>query len=403
MQRIYTERAHLMCPNMFFGIVISIDAILERDKLYKTCSAVSEAHPFLRALLGQDEDGYYYNITDANRVQLIIKEVEAFGIDDEIIINEYDRLAKNEWNLRTEGMLKVLAFRNGVKTILLFVFHHLLTDGRGAFLLAEEFAECYKTDDTPAYACEQLISSKEDMPRNSSLPFVSKLLIKRANKQWKKEKHALSYEEYIKLADKFLGADKINRTIKAESVESFNGMITNCHECHISINDYLMARMYIDDKTDKIIIAYDLRDKLACYRNGALGNYSTAFSVAYKNRTDDVWKTAQDIHDLVQKKISNPRDLYLVLQCYAELDGEVLDAAFAASRCGYESKAAQFIGSIFFGFAESRGYSITNLGKYDSDNIEEAAFLPPASPAIKKTLGVLTVNGKMYVCSAERK
>ena len=88
MQRIYTERAHLMCPNMFFGIVISIDAILERDKLYKTCSAVSEAHPFLRALLGQDEDGYYYNITDENRVQLIIKEVEAFGIDDEIIIIE---------------------------------------------------------------------------------------------------------------------------------------------------------------------------------------------------------------------------------------------------------------------------------------------------------------------------
>ena len=73
MQKIYTERAHLMCPNMFFGIVISIHAAFERDKLFKTCSAISEAHPFLRALLGHDEGGYYYNITDENRVQLLME------------------------------------------------------------------------------------------------------------------------------------------------------------------------------------------------------------------------------------------------------------------------------------------------------------------------------------------
>ena len=52
--------------------------------------------------------------------------------------------------------------------------------------------------------------------------------------------------------------------------------------------------------------------------------------------------------------------------------------------------------ACFLGFTKSKGYSITNLGKYESNNIEEAAFLPPASPAIKKTLGVLTVNGKFY-------
>ena len=123
----------------------------------------------------------------------------------------------------------------------------------------------------------------------------------------------------------------------------------------------------------------------------------------FENKTDDVWKAAQDIHALVQKKTGNSKDLYLVLQCYADLDGEVLDAAFAAARCGYESEAAKFIGSMFFGFTESKGYSITNLGKFDSSNIEEAVFLPPASPAIRKTLGVLTVNGKMFVSEAVRR
>lgn len=403
MQRIYTERAHLMCPNMFFGIVISVDAAFDRDKISEAVNALSEAHPFLRALLGKDDDGFFYDVTGENQTKLIFKDIEVSGAGDEKILHEYEGLTKKEWDLRKEGMLKVMPFRNGGKTVFLFVFHHLLADGRGAFLLTEEFAKCCKTGDAPAAVEEQLISSKKDMPENSALPFVSRLLVRRANKKWRKEGHALSYEEYIRIADKFLETDEINRSIRAESSEVFNEMITACREHGVSVNDYLMARMYINDKTDKIIIAYDLRDKLSCYRKGALGNYSTAFSVEYKSKTDDVWKAAQDIHALVQKKTGNPKNLYLVLQCYADLDGYVLDAAFAAARCGYESEAAKFIGSMFFGFTESKGYSITNLGKFDSSNIEEAVFLPPASPAIRKTLGVLTVNGKMFVSEAVRR
>ena len=124
--------------------------------------------------------------------------------------------------------------------------------------------------------------------------------------------------------------------------------------------------------------------------------------MVYKNKSDDIWEIAKEVHELINKRVSKPRDLYLVLQCYADLDGELLDASFVASRCGYHSKAAEFIGTMFFGFAESKGYSITNLGKLNSSNIEEAVFIPPASPAMKKTLGVVSVNGRMFVSSAFR-
>ena len=60
MQRVFTERAHLMCPNMCFGIAVTIDAAFDRDKLLRTGDALSEAHPFLRSLLGKDENGYFY-------------------------------------------------------------------------------------------------------------------------------------------------------------------------------------------------------------------------------------------------------------------------------------------------------------------------------------------------------
>ena len=186
-------------------------------------------------------------------------------------------------------MLKILTFHYGDKTVFLFVFHHLLADGRGALGLAEEFAKCYKTGIVPDHVEEKLISSKKDMPESSTLPFVSKLLVKRANKQWKRENHTLTYEEYLELANKYYESDKIARNIKLESADTYKEMVEACHEHRVSVNDYLMAQMYIKDKTDKIIIAYDLRKRLSCYKQGALGNYSTAFSVEYKNKTSDVW------------------------------------------------------------------------------------------------------------------
>lgn len=402
MQRIYTERAHLMCPDMFFGIAATIDSVSDNDRITKAVDVLSKAHPFLQSVLGHDEAGYYYNNTNVNRIQVIIKDDAVSGIGDPIILREYNSLTKNEWDLRREGMLKILTLKNGDRTIFLFVFHHLLTDGRGALGLVEEFANCYKNSAVPDHVEEKLISSKDDMPENSTLPFVSRLLINRANKQWKHEDHNLSYDEYLELANKYCGSDKIDRNVKIETADAYKEMVEACHEHRVSVNDYLMAQMYLNDKTDKIIIAYDLRKKLSCYKQGAMGNYSTAFSVVYKSKTSDVWKAARDVHDLIKKITGNPRDLYLVLQCYADLDGELLDASFAAAKCGYESKAAGFIGTYFLGFAEPKGYSITNLGRFDSRNISGAVFIPPASPAIKKTLGVLSVNGRMYISSAVR-
>ncbi len=404
MQRIFTERAHLMCPNMFFGIAVSVDKFYNEEDIGKAISNLSKAHPFLCSLLGRNEadSTFYYDTTSESKVELILKGEEVSGVNDSKITDEYTCLTSKEWDLRKEGMLKVIAFKNSSKTIFLLVVHHLLTDGRGAFLLSNELADAYLKGIEIAFAEEKLISSKSDMPKNSTLPFISKMLVNRANNQWKKENHRLSYDEYINLANKFLETDKISRKVEEVSSDTYKKMVTDCHEHSVSVNDYLMAKMYIEDNTEKIIIAYDLREKLNCYNKGALGNYSTAFSVVYKGKKDDIWNVAKEVRSLVKKISSNPKDLYLVLQCYADLNGDLLDATFASTKCGFESKAASFIGSMFFGFSESKGYSITNLGRFTCESIDSALFIPPASPATKKTLGVLTVNDKMYISSAER-
>ena len=427
MQRIYTERAHLMCPNMCFGIVMAVNRPYDETSIRDAVKRLAAAHPFLNALLGyaEAENAYYYRATDRSQVELHLESGEINTLESESaasgLMEEYRRLTGRDWNLFEEGMLKISARQTGQKTQFLLVFHHLLADGRGALGLAEELAECYVRGLEPKSAPETLISSVQDFPPDSRLPLISRMLVSKANRDWEKERHCVTYADYHAFANEFLRSDRVKHSIFRIGQEKLDRIRQKCHEEQVTVNDYLIAKMMQEEKTRKVIIASDLRSRLSCYREGALGNYSTAFSVEVKKRevaeretsrtqmsdqnaleVRSLFSLARTVHDRVAVTMAHPKHLYLVLQCYAELDPGLLDAAFISCKGGFPSKAGKFIGSLFFGFEAGNGYSITNLGAIESESIADAYFIPPASPAICKTQGILTVNGVMTVCTSER-
>jgi len=427
MQRIYTERAHLMCPNMCFGIVMAVNRPYDETSIRDAVKRLAAAHPFLNALLGyaEAENAYYYRATDRSQVELHLESGEINTLESESaasgLMEEYRRLTGRDWNLFEEGMLKISVWQAGTMTQFLLVFHHLLADGRGALGLAEELAECYVRGLEPKSAPETLISSVQDFPPDSRLPLISRMLVSKANRDWEKERHCVTYADYHAFANEFLRSDRVRHSIFRIGQEKLDRIRQKCHEEQVTVNDYLIAKMMQEEKTRKVIIASDLRSRLSCYREGALGNYSTAFSVEVKKRevaeretsrtqmsdqnaleVRSLFSLARTVHDRVAVTMAHPKHLYLVLQCYAELDPGLLDAAFISCKGGFPSKAGKFIGSLFFGFEAGNGYSITNLGAIESESIADAYFIPPASPAICKTQGILTVNGVMTVCTSER-
>lgn len=433
MEYLFTERAHLVCPNMCFGIAASLGKAFDKNRIEETVTRLAEAHPFLRAQLGYEKEtnSYFYDVKEQSQVEVIYageicdeheevveseggRETAAAGdvVSSPKIIEEFENLTTRDWNLFNEGFLKIAVWKAGARTVLLFVFHHLLTDGRGAIGLVQEFADFYADGIEPKTAPEHLIT-KEDLPANSKLSFISQALVNHANRQWKKETHQLFYEEYHTFADKFLQKDFVEHSLEVVSSDKLTDLHTQCKSHNVSINDYLLAKMFTEEKADSIVMACDLRKQLNCYNQGALGNYATAFSVKFKQGKSagametagptELFSLAKKIHTQIQKKLVSPKDLYLVLQCYASLEPGLLDAAMISSRGAFDSKAAKFIGTTFFNYDKAKGYSITNLGKIESKNIESAYFIPPASPAIKKTQGVLTVNGVMRICTSQRK
>ena len=239
------------------------------------------------------------------------------------------------------------------------------------------------------------------MPKGSALAGISKLLVNRANRQWEKENHAVSYEQYSAFVEKYSRQHSVTYETYEADAAMVTGMLQICKENGFSMNDYLMAHMYVKTGTKKIIIAADIRNVFSKYRKGALGNYSTAMGIHCNSKTKDIVAKAKEVHKAVQKRRRKNKELMLVLACYFDMHPTLLDAAAISALGDFESQAGKFVGKNMFGFGQADAYSITNLGRVQNQNIKSIMFIPPVSPATKLTLGVITLNGIMRLCSSK--
>ena len=353
---VYTERAHFMCPNMHFGIMAKTESNYDEKRL-------------IQSMVMWQQD--------------------------------YEELSARGWNVRKECLLKVVVYPKGSEFQILFIAHHLLCDGRGLLQLAEEFAGYYADGVMPQFVQEHLIQGLDDLPPDSDLPFISKLIADDANRRRKKEGQQVKYEEYSAFERAYIQKHKVNREIITICNRESEEIQTICKQQNITVNDWLIAKMMLEENTDKVVIAADIRNQTKCYRQGAMGNYSTAFGVSVKKNGADFISLARRAASQVINICRRPQKEMLVLACYIHMLPELIDAVAISTSGEFESKAGAFVGRHMFGYGSQKGYGITNLGKIQSNIITEAVFIPPASPASQKTWGVLTVNNHMKICTSD--
>ena len=393
---LYTERAHYMCPNMHFGIMAEIGAEFDANGINESIAVLKSAHPLMRSLIAEEQESskVYYEEHPELEIPVTIKEA---GDDWQA---DYETVSKAGWNVQKDALLKVFAYPSESGTRVLFITHHLLCDGRGLLQLVQEFAGHYVNGVKPHSVDEKLMESLDDLPSGSDLGFISKMLIKNANKNWRKEGHSVSYDEYLTFEREYDSKQNIKREIKNIDGEELDTLLALCKGNGVSLNDYLVAKMMIDEGTDKVVIASDIRNKIKNYKDGALGNYATAFGVVVKKKSE-IMELAKAVDGEVRNITAKPEKEMLVLSCYFNMEPELLDSIAISTIGSFESRAGRFVGGKMFGYEKRDGHCITNLGRVDSNVISEAVFIPPASPANTKAWGVLTINKKMRICSIQ--
>lgn len=396
-QYLVTERAHFMCPNMNFGIKVTIKASYNFTKLQETMIQLENAHPFLKSLIAKDdsEGKLYYAYHDDLHVEIVKKnDVNQWKV-------YYKESTGHGWDVFHEPLMKLIVMEGKETFDCMFIAHHLLGDGRAVLGIVNEFADIYVEQKPLKTVREQLMTSINELPQNSDLPWISKVLINRVNKNWKKENHAVSYSKYLDFEKEFIHNNPVSYTEESLDQAEVQRLHTICHEEGISINDYLVAEMMQNEHTNKVVIAADIRKYLNFYQENALGNYATAFGVVCNDKSEELLKKAKAVSRVIKNIRANPTKLMMVLACYFRMTPELIDAVAISTLGSYPSKAGKFVGSMMFGYEKRNGYSVSNLGKIENSNIIEAIAIPPASPANKKTMGVVSVNGCMRKCTVE--
>ena len=398
-QYLMTERAHFMCPNMHFGILMEIEKEYDKEAMKTSLLHLADAHPFLKSLITYENgtDRLYYRVTGESKIDVVVRENKA------AVWADYEELSKQNWNVFEKGLLKVYVCPEKDGMTVLFAAHHLLADGRGLLELSQEFARDYVKGIVPAYAEENLMESIDDLPEGSRLSGIGKLLVRQANKQWVKENHKVSYEQYEDFVKQYAEKNRVSYETYEADKEALQRMKELCKANGFSINDLLMAYVYLRKGTKKIVIASDVRNVISNYNKGALGNYATAMGISCNAKTTDVTEMAKKVHKAVQKHMKKNSKLMLVVACYFEMSPTLLDAAVISTIGEFESKAGHFVGEGMLGYGQPDSYSITNLGKIENDCIKSVMFIPPASPIAKFTLGVVTLNEEMRLCSSVNK
>ena len=248
---VYTERAHFMCPNMHFGIMAKIESNYDEGQLKQSIDTLQKAHPFLQSLIAEETDTgrFYYQIQDYLNIPVMVKEEAALWQQD------YEEISVRGWNVMNECLLKVVVYPKENEFQILFIAHHLLCDGRGLLQLAEEFAEHYANGVIPQFAPERLIQCLNDLPSNSDLPLISKLIIGDANRRWKKEGHQVMYEEYSAFERAYIQKHKMKREIFTICNQELEEILTLCKQHSVTVNDWLIAKMMLEENTNKVVIA----------------------------------------------------------------------------------------------------------------------------------------------------
>lgn len=395
-QYILTERAHLMCPNMHFGIKAKIAAGYDKGKVQNALLALASAHPFFRSKVAREAESkkLYYRWCEELQVSVFEKE------NSSLWSNDYREITRCGWDAFQECLLKIVLYPGDEEFEVMFIAHHLLGDGRSILGLVCEFADCYISGKKPAYIDENLIMSINELPKGSQLSAISKLLIGYANRKWKNEKHIVNYEHYRRFERKFIANNPISYIDEVWNAAKTEEILKKCHAHSLSLNDYLVAEMMCKEKVNRVVIAVDIRKYLSHYKLGALGNYASATAIEVPKQSDDAWSVAKLVSEKVKKNISDPKKLMMILACYLHMKPELIDAAAISVLDDFESKAGKFVGSLILGYKNRNGHSVTNLGNIDNPNIVEAMFIPPASPANAQTVGILSINRRLRKCTA---
>lgn len=388
--RIETERVDLFDVNIVITMCVRLRADVPFDKLKSAFDTACSCHEVLCSRIVIEPDGEAYYVDSGKRENCNSFSRTDHSLEELIYINERCRFRIEEGEF-----IRGFASKDGI----VLMMHHLGGDGKSFLYFIETFMKCLNGE-----ACESVPFRSLDLknlPDDSKLPCLYKVLTKHWNKRWSREKRIFTFEDMDKAYAKYWKEVKTGITITRYERNEWNGLLESAREIGVSMTALLIADMIKDSngRTD-IGLAVDGRTD----GNRSMGNQATGISVEYRyNPKISFEDNARNVHALMNKKLSDNRYRYFVLRFMGALDPALKDALNLEHAGVFRGRISSYLAQLLGYGTKVRDISITNLTRadiplrYGDYEIGELIFIPPVVSYAKNVYGIVTAGDLMYL------
>ena len=385
---IETERVDLFDVNIVITMRVLLDREIEFDRLKEAFDKACSVHEVLGSKVVLDASGEaYYEKADGQN--------NSFTKTDSDLLTIIKENQKKRFKIENGECMRGFLSPDG----LVFMMHHLGGDGKSLLYFIETFMNCLEGKECEFVPFKNL--TLENLPAESEVPFFYKLLVKRWNKSWEKEKKIFDFSDMDREYESFWNNHETKIEIRRYEKEELTALLRKSKEAGVSLTAYVIADMIKDsDKANDIGLAVDGRTDA----NRSMGNQATGISVKYKyDPGKTVEENAKAVSRLMQKKLSDDRYRFFVLKFMGLIDPTLKDSLNLEHAGCFSGKTSAKVAELLGYGNTAKDISITNLTRvdipleYGDVKIEEIAFIPPIVSYAKNVYGMVTANDVMIV------
>lgn len=278
---------------------------------------------------------------------------------------------------------------------LLVIAHHLAGDGLSFAWLFQDIL--FSLDD-------KKLSLKPFAPQGTPLvrlPLLTNVLRFLMARKWKKTGKVFTKLEFEMMFASYWKRHHSHYEKVVLEGKEYQQILDKAKEAGVTVNSLLSAAFLQAFDGKGISLA-------ASYRNEgdrSMGNWTTGITVKMPYRDKMGWKgNARKFAQLAQKKLNDPKRLYLFVSFLQALPPTLVDSVSYCSFLGYGEKTAVRLTKLLGYDKPDEGMvPLTNLGmlpivtregKYLMDDF---VFIPPLLPNARRVIGVCSLEDRMSI------
>jgi hypothetical protein len=240
-----------------------------------------------------------------------------------------------------------------------------------------------------------------DMPAGAKLNPVLGLMMRMTNRRWEKSGKVFSWEDRIRLYEKFWCTRKTEIISREMEGEALSNLLAACRDHHVTLTAAMITALLLCTYGESDVgLAVNIRPE----GFDGMGNYASGFSIQYKpDLQKGFWSNAAKVHEHMLKKIKCPGKKFFLLNFMNAITPTLIDAAYYSAFDEFADPSAASMSRMFGYNGKGKGISITNLtrapipDRYGDICLHRIVFVPPLVPNAKRILGIVTIGNRMDV------